>query len=91
MGDARGHWDGDTLVVDTTGFTDKTWFDTAGNFHSGDLHVTERFTRTSMDILSYEATIEDAKTFTRPFTIKMTLNRHTEKNFQIREYECYGF
>jgi len=91
MGDSRGHWDGDSLVVDTTGFTDRTWFDSAGNFHSGDLHVTERFTRTGQDVLAYEATIDDAKTFTKPFTIRMTMNRHTEKNFQIREHECYGF
>jgi hypothetical protein len=91
MGDSRGHWDGDTLVVDTTGFTDRTWFDSAGDFHSGDLHVTERFSRTGPDVLSYEATIEDAKTFAKPFTIRMTMNRHTEKNFQIREHECYGF
>jgi hypothetical protein len=91
MGDSRGHWDGDTLVIDTTGFTDRTWFDSAGNYHSGDLHVTERFTRTAADVLAYEATIDDAKTFTKPFTIRMTMNRHTEKNFQIREHECYGF
>jgi hypothetical protein len=90
MGDSRGHWDGDTLVVDTTGFTDRTWFDSAGNFHSGNLHVTERFTRTGQDVLTYEATIDDPKTYTKPFTIRMTMNRHTEKNFQIREHECYG-
>jgi len=90
MGDARGKWDGDTLVVDTTDFGDGTWFDSAGNFHSRDLHVIERFTRTGPDVLTYEATIEDPKTFTKPFTIRMTLNRHTEKNFQIREYECYA-
>jgi hypothetical protein len=71
--------------------TEIPWFDSAGDFHSGDLHVTERFSRTGPDVLSYEATIEDAKTFAKPFTIRMTMNRHTEKNFQIREHECYGF
>jgi hypothetical protein len=91
MGDSRGHWDGDTLVIETSGFTDRTWFDSSGNFHSGSLHVTERISRTGADVLSYEATIEDPKTFTKPFTIRMTMNRHTEKNFQIREHECYGF
>lgn len=91
MGDSRGRWEGDTLVVDTTGFTDRTWFDSSGNFHSGSLRVTERFTRTGADVLTYEATIDDPKTYTKPFTIRMTMNRHTEKNFQIREFECYGF
>ena len=89
-GHSIGRWEGDTLVVDVKGFTDRTWFDTAGDFHSGDLHVIERYTRTGPDTLSYEATIDDPKTYTKPFTIRMTINRHTEKNFQLREYECYG-
>jgi hypothetical protein len=91
MGDSRGRWEGDTLVIDTIGFTDRTWFDSSGNSHSGSLHVTERISRTSTDVLAYEATIDDPKTFTKPFTIRMTMNRHTEKNFQIREHECYAF
>lgn len=91
MGDSRGKWEGDTLVVDVKGFTDQTWFDASGNFHSGDLHVVERYTRTGPNVLTYEATIDDPKTFTKQFTIRMTLDRHTEKNFQIREHECYGF
>ena len=91
MGDSRGRWEGDTLVIETSGFTDRTWFDSSGNFHSGSLRVTERFTRTALNVLTYEATMDDPKTFTKPFTIRMTLDRHTEKNFQIREHECYGF
>ena len=49
MGDSRGHWEGDTLVVDVTHFDDQTWFDRAGNFHSDALHVIERYARTGPD------------------------------------------
>ena len=61
MGQSVGRWEGDTLVVDVTGFNDQTWFDRAGNFHSDELHVVERYTRTAPDVISYEATIEDPK------------------------------
>src|SRR5436309_7538901 len=67
MGWSRGRWEGDTLVVDVTGFNDRTWFDRAGNFHSDALHVVERYTRTGPDHLWYEVTIEDPKVFTRPW------------------------
>ena len=86
MGWSRGHWEGDTLVVDVTGFTDQTWFDRAGNFHSDELHVVERYTPTDADHLQYEATIEDPKTFTRPWKISMPLYRRVEKNAQLLEY-----
>src|SRR5207248_8551500 len=75
MGQSVAHWEGDTLVVDVTGFNDQTWFDRSGNFHSDALHVVERYTRTSPDIMRYEATVEDAKTFTRPWKISMPLYR----------------
>jgi hypothetical protein len=88
MGDSRGRWEGDTLVVETTDFNDQTWFDSSGDFHSGELKLTERFTRTDPDTLLYEATFEDPKVFTRPWKISMPLYRHTEKNFQLYEYEC---
>ena len=91
LGDSRGHWDGDTLVVDVTDFNDETWFDRAGNFHSDELHVVERYTLLDADHIDYEATIEDPKTFTRPWKIDMILYRHKEKNFQLLEHECYGF
>ena len=91
MGDSRGRWEGDTLVVDVANFNDKTWFDSAGNFHSEALHVTERYTRTGPDHLLYEATIEDPKVFTRPWKISMPLYRRLEKNVQILEYECVEF
>src|SRR5205814_5449468 len=58
MGQSVGHWEGETLVVDVKGFNDSTWFDRAGNYHSDALHVVERYTRTSPDVMQYEATIE---------------------------------
>jgi hypothetical protein len=91
MGDSRGRWEGDTLVVDVVHFTDQTWFDRSGNFHSGELHVVERFTRTGPDHLLYEATIEDPKVFTRPWKISMPLYRRVERNVQLLEYECYDY
>ena len=88
MGDARGRWDGDTLVVDTRSFNDQTWFDRAGNFHSAALRVTERYTPLSANHISYEVTIEDAKVFTRPWKMSMLIYRRLEKNLQMLEYEC---
>ena len=91
MGDSRGHWEGDTLVVDVVHFNDVTWFDRAGNFHSEALHVVERYTRTGPDHLMYEATIDDPKVFTRSWTIRMPLYRRLEPGMQLLEYECYAF
>jgi hypothetical protein len=90
-GDSRGHWEGDTLVVDVAGFNDQTWFDRAGNYHSDQLHVVERYTRTSPNTLMYEATIEDPKTFSRPWKIAVPLYLHEEKNFRLLEYECHAY
>jgi hypothetical protein len=91
LGDSRGRWEGDTLVVDVIHFNDQTWFDRAGNFHSDALHLTERFTLTDRDHISYAVTVEDPKVFTRPWNMSMILYRHTESNFQLLDYECYGF
>jgi hypothetical protein len=91
MGDSRGRWEGNTLVVDVADNNADTWLDSSGNFHSEAMHVVERYTRTSPDTLQYEATIEDPKVFTRPWRIAMTLYRHTEKNAQLYEYECYVY
>ena len=91
LGDSRAHWQGDTLVVDVTDFNDQTWFDRAGNFHSDALHVVERYTPVDADHINYEATIEDPKVFTRPWKLSFVLYRHKEKNFQLLEYECFGF
>jgi len=88
MGDSRGRWEGDTLVVDVTNFNDQTWFDRAGNFHSEALHVVERYTLVDRNTITYEATIEDSKVFTRPWKISMPLYRRLDKNLRLLEYEC---
>ena len=91
MGDSRGRWEGNTLVVDVLEFNDETWFDRAGNFHSDALHVVERYTPVGPDLINYEATIEDPKVFSKPWKMSMLLYRHQEKNAQILEYECFSF
>ena len=91
MGQSVGHWDGDTLVVDVTGFNDSSWFDRAGDFHSDSLHVVERYTRTAPDVISYEATIEDPKVFSKPWKISMPLYRRLEKNAQLMDFKCVEF
>jgi len=90
LGDSRGRWEGATLVVDVTQFTNQTWFDRAGNFHSDALHVIERYTRTGPDHMLYEAAIEDPKVFTRRWTISMPLYRRQEAEIRILENECYA-
>jgi hypothetical protein len=87
MGDSRGRWEGDTLVVDVTNHNDRTWFDMAGNFHSEALRLTERYTLTDPDTIQYEVTIQDPKVFTRPWTIAMPLHRHSNMD-RILEYQC---
>ncbi len=91
MGDSRGYWDGDTLVVDVVHFTDQTRFDRAGNYHSDGLHVVERYTRTGPDHMLYEATIEDPAVYSRPWAISMPLYRRQEESMRLLEYECYAF
>jgi hypothetical protein len=91
MGDSRAHWEGNTLVVDVTNFNDQTWFDQAGNFHSDALHVVERYTRTSPDIMTYEATIEDPNVFSRPWKIHVPLYRRQETNLRLLEYQCHTY
>lgn len=91
MGDSRGRWEGDTLVVDVTSFTDQTWLDRSGNFHSEALHLIERFTLVSADHIRYEVTLDDPKVFTRPWKMNMMLYRLKEANIQLLEYECYTF
>jgi len=91
MGWSRGHWEGDTLVVDVTGFREETWFDRAGDYHTEDLHVVERFTPMSPYHLMYEATIEDKNVYTRPWKISFPLYRRMEKNVQVLEFKCVPF
>jgi hypothetical protein len=91
MGWSNGKWDGDTLVVDVTGFNGHTWLDRAGNFHSDALHVVERYTPLSPYHMRYEATIEDPKVFTRPWKIAFPLYRLVEQNAQLVEFNCVPF
>ena len=87
MGQSVGRWEKDTFVIEANGFHDQSWFDRAGNHHSEALKVTERYTMTDADHIQYEATIEDPKTFTRPWKISMPLYR--VKNMErILEYQC---
>jgi hypothetical protein len=76
--------------VDVIHFTDQTWLDRAGNFHSDALHVVERYTRTDADHLLYEVTLEDPKVFTRPWKMSMPLYRRQEARMQLLEFECYA-
>lgn len=88
MGWNIGRWDGDTLVIDVTALNNQTWLDRAGDFHSDQLHVVERYTYRNPDIIDYEATIEDPKVFSRAWKIGMPLYRHVEKHAQLMEYQC---
>ena len=86
FGDSVGHWDGDTLVVDTVNFNGRTRLDTIGHPHSDALHVIERFTRTDANHIAYEVTIDDPKIFTKPWTNKRTFTLRPD--WEIMEYSC---
>ena len=85
-GMARGRYEGNSLVVDLTNFNPYTWFDMAGNFHSEALHVVERYTPMNADTLQYDVRIEDPKVFTRPWAIRMLIQR--QKDVGVLDYEC---
>jgi hypothetical protein len=87
MGESRGHWDGNTLVVDVTSFSDQRWLDGARNYHTDALHVVERYTCTDPKTLMYEATIEDPKVFEQPWKIRVPLRLRTEPRVHILEDE----
>lgn len=87
-GDSRGHWEGDTLVVDVTNQNDQTWFDMAGNFHSDQIHVVERFSPVDADNLKYEATITDPKVYTQPWKIEFGIRRNKQPGYELMEYAC---
>jgi hypothetical protein len=91
MGHSVGRWEGDTLVVDVSHFNGKNWFDRAGNFHSDALHLVERFTLLTPDVIRYDVTIEDPKVFTRSWQISMPIYRRMEPNIQLLEYRCIEF
>jgi hypothetical protein len=87
MGDSRGHWEGDTLVVEVKEHNDQTWFDMAGNFHSGEMKLVERYTMRDADTIQYDATIDDPKVFTKPWKISMPIYRNKEMT-RVLEYQC---
>jgi hypothetical protein len=87
MGDSRGRWEGNTLVVEVKGQNDKTWFDPAGDFHSDAMNVTERYTLLDADTIQYEATIQDPKVFTKSWKISMPLARQKDMK-RLLEYQC---
>ena len=86
MGDSTARWDGDTLVVDVTGFNDKTWISGTGSFHSEALHVVERFQLNGDDTITYTATVTDPKVLTKPWVTGNVLRR--PPNTRVEEYEC---
>jgi hypothetical protein len=88
MGDSRGKWEGDTLVVDVRKLDERTWFDHAGNFHTENLHVVERYSPIDRDHIQYEATMEDPEVFTRPWKISFPLYRVIDKNPEVFEWDC---
>jgi hypothetical protein len=87
MGHSRGRWEGDVLVVEVADQNDRTWLDAAGNFHSNQLHVTERYRLRDADTIDYEATIDDPAVFLRPWTMRLELRRQTQMD-RILEYQC---
>jgi len=86
MGNSVGHWEGDTLVVDTIGFNDKTWLDRVGHVHSDQLHVIESIRRTAQDTLQIDFTIEDPKAYTKPIT--KTIYFELKPKWDIKEQVC---
>ena len=86
LGYSVGRWEGDTLAVDTIGFNDKTWLDAFGHPHSEDLHLVERFRRRDFGHMDVQVTLNDPKTFTRPFTVKFTWRLIPDSD--VGEYFC---
>jgi hypothetical protein len=91
MGTNNGHWEGDTLVIDVTGFNGRAWLDRAGNFGGDSLHVVERYTMLDANTIDYEATLDDPDTYTQPWKINFPLYRHREKNARLLVFQCVEF
>ena len=91
MGQSFGRWEGDTFVIEVSGFNDQSWFDRAGNHHTEQLKVTERYTMTDADHIRYEATITDPGTFSKPWTMSMPLYRRVERGARLGQFKCVEF
>lgn len=88
MGDTRYRWEGDTLVASVVALTDQLWLDQAGNYHSTEFRVVERYRMTGADTLEYEARIEDPVVYSRPWTLRTVLYRNKQPGARIIEDEC---
>jgi hypothetical protein len=91
MGWSHGHWEGDTLVVETMAQDDRTWLDRSGNYHSYMMTVTERFDLVTPNHIDYQATIEDPLVYAEPWTIRMPLYRDISQNAELLDYKCVEF
>ncbi len=91
MGQSWMRWEDDTMVIETSGFNGQTWLDRAGNFHTDKLKVTERFTLISPHVMDYEATLEDANVYTRPWTIKMPIYKRVAPDDRLMQFNCVEF
>ena len=93
MGDSRGRWEDNTLVVDVANKNDKTWLDLVGDFHSDAVRIDERFTFVGPDRIDYEATFDDPNVYTRPFTVALTLGRGVQgeevNSYELLESACH--
>lgn len=91
MGQSVARWEGDTLVVKVSGMNDRTWFDRAGNHHSDQMTVEERWTLTGPTTLRYEATITDPATFTRPWKMSFNLYKRQGEDARLGQFKCVEF
>jgi hypothetical protein len=89
QGDSIGHWEGNTLVVDSTNFNGRTWLDMSGNFTTESLHVVERYIPVDDDTIRYEARIEDSTIYTKPYTVGFNLKRNKKPGYMILEFACH--
>jgi len=89
MGDSRGRWDGNTLVVDVTNLNGKVWFDNEGNFYSAGAHLVERWTMIAPDAIHYEVTIDDPRVYTRSWKIAFGIRRSNEPDYELLESACF--
>jgi hypothetical protein len=88
-GDSRGHWEGNTLVVETTNQNARAWLDQRGRFYTEDAIITERFTLIDPNTIHYQATVDDPNVFTQPFTIAVPYRRITDDPYEMEELACY--
>ncbi|MBF8300672.1 MAG: hypothetical protein HW394_1042 [Acidobacteria bacterium] len=89
MGDSRGRWEGNTLVVETTNLNGLQWLDNVGNFYSDKVRIIERLSFVDADTLLWEASIDDPTVYTRPWTLSFPLRRNTTPGFQLMEFACH--